>query len=636
MSAEVARAGGSAGRGTLLAVAGLMLALFLVALDQTVVGTALPKIIAELEGFDKYAWVTTAYLLASTSMIPVMGKLGDIYGRKWFIVSGIVVFLVGSALCGAAWGMIELVIFRGIQGLGAGMIFANIFTSVADVFPDPARRAKYQGVFFGVFALSSVVGPTLGGWITDNLDWRWVFYINLPLGVFSLFALPFVLPQSGQRRRAKIDYLGAATITASVVALLLSLSWVGQGDAWDAGRVVAGFVISAVLLALFVPIELRAAEPVIPLSLFRSRVFTSASLLMFLVGIGMFGIILYTPLFVQGVLGKTATGSGTVLTPLVFSMTLVGIVGGQIIARVKRVKPFTLIGTVVMTCGVYLLTTLNTGSSQGTVALYLAVTGLGLGLIMPTATLAVQSTVDKTLLGVATSATQFIRSIGSTVGTAVVGSIVTKGYAEDLAANAPAQAPGRLVSALENPQALVSDAAREALVRVASAFPGGAQLVQEVIQTARQALSASIHEGFVFMLFAVGLSIAAALLMKNIRLEEPSTVPAEHEEPARDLTVIPPLANALRRDAARDSRDEDIAATLTSVKDADTASEREGAAAALQDLADRIESGNGDYPQLTRAAAEQALGHGDDERERALYVSRTIVRPLAERFGRAG
>jgi hypothetical protein len=255
---------------------------------------------------------------------------------------------------------------------------------------------------------------------------------------------------------------------------------------------------------------------------------------------------------------------------------------------------------------------------------------------MPTATLAVQSTVDKTLLGVTTSATQVIRSIGSTVGTAVVGSIVTKGYAEDLSANAPAQAPGRLVSALENPQALVSDAAREALVRAASAFPGGAQLVQEVIQTARQALSASIHEGFVFMLFAVGLSIAAALLMKNIRLEEPSTVPAEHEEPARDLTVIPPLANALRRDAARDSRDEDIAATLTSVKDADTASEREGAAAALQDLADRIESGNGDYPQLTRAAAEQALGHGDDERERALYVSRTIVRPLAERFGRAG
>jgi len=634
MSTGLARAGGSAGRGTLSAVAGLMLALFLVALDQTIVGTALPKIIAELEGFDKYAWVTTAYLLASTSMIPVIGKLGDIYGRKWFIVSGIVVFLVGSALCGAAWGMIELVIFRGIQGLGAGMIFANIFTSVADVFPDPARRAKYQGVFFGVFALSSVVGPTLGGWVTDNLDWRWVFYINLPLGLFSLFALPFVLPQSGQRRRAKIDYLGAATITASVVALLLSLSWVGQGDAWDAGRVIAGFVISAVLLAVFVPVELRAVEPVIPLSHFRSRVFTSASLLMFCVGIGMFGIILYTPLFVQGVLGKTATGSGTVLTPLVFSMTAVGIVGGQIIARVRRVKPFTLVGTVVMTCGVFLLTTLDTGSSQGTVALYLAVTGLGLGLIMPTATLAVQTTVDKTQLGVATSATQFIRSIGSTVGTAVVGSIVTKGYAENLAANAPSQAPGQLVSALENPQALVSDAAREALVRAASAFPGGAQLVEQVIQTARQALSDSIHDGFLFILFTVGLSIAAALVMKNIRLEEkPSTV--EQGEPVHDAALIPTLADALRRDAVRGSREEALAAQLASVRDPTTPSERKGAAVALQDLADRIESGNGDYARLTRAAADLADGHGDDERERALHVSRAIIRPLAESYSRA-
>ena len=618
-------------------MAGLMLALFLVALDQTVVGTALPKIIAELEGFDKYAWVTTAYLLASTSMIPVIGKLGDIYGRKWFIVSGIVVFLVGSALCGAAWGMIELVIFRGIQGLGAGMIFANIFTSVADVFPAPARRAKYQGVFFGVFALSSVVGPTLGGWITDNLDWRWIFYINVPLGIFSLFALPFVLPQSGQRRRVKIDYLGAATITASVVALLLSLSWVGQGDAWDAGRVIAGFVISAGLLAIFVPVELRAAEPVIPLSLFKNRVFTSASLLMFLVGIGMFGIILYTPLFVQGVLGKTATGSGTVLTPLVFSMTAVGIVGGQIIARVRRVKPFTLVGTVVMTCGVYLLTTLDIGSSQGTVALFLMVTGLGLGLIMPTATLAVQTAVDKTLLGVATSATQFIRAIGSTVGAAVVGSIVTKGYAEGLAANAPAQAPGRLVSALENPQALVSDAAREALVRAASAFPGGAQLVEQVIQTARQALSDSIHNGFVFILFAVGSSIAATLVMKNIRLEElPSTLPVEQDEPAHDAALIPTLADALRRDSTRGSRDEALAAQLASVKDATTPSERKGAAVALQDLADRIESGNGDYPQLTRAAADLADGHGDDELERALHVSRAIIRPLAESYSRAG
>jgi EmrB/QacA subfamily drug resistance transporter len=572
-----------------------MLALFLVALDQTVVGTALPKIVAELNGFERYAWVTTAYLLASTSMIPIIGKLGDIYGRKWFIVGGIVVFLTGSALCGAAWGMTELILFRGIQGLGAGMIFSNVFTSVADIFPDPANRARYQGVFSGVFALSSVVGPTLGGWVTDNLDWRWIFYINLPLGIFSLFALPFVLPQSGRRRWAKIDFLGSATVTASVVSLLLALSWVGQGDAWSSGRVIAGFVISAILLAVFVPIELRAPEPVIPLSLFRSRVFASSSLLMFFVGIGMFGIILYTPLFVQGVLGKSATGSGTVLTPLVFSMAAVGVIGGQIIARVRRIKPFTLLGTVVMFCGVYLLTTLDVSSTSATLALYLAITGLGLGWIMPTATLAVQSTVDRRLLGVATSATQFIRSIGATVGTAVIGSIVTKGYAEGLIANAPPRAPQRLVSALENPQALVSEGAREALTRAASAFLGGEPLVGQVIQVARESLSNSIQDGFVFTLFASGFAIVAALLMKNVRLEARNTETA-----------------VLRDEAERDQ--ESLVAAL-----------------ALTYLSRRIEAANGSSPHLMRTASKLISPDGDTpERALALRANEEVLKPLSQ------
>jgi EmrB/QacA subfamily drug resistance transporter len=617
--------------GTGLAVAGLMLALFLVALDQTVVGTALPQIIADLEGFEWYAWVTTAYLLASTAMIPVIGKLGDVYGRKWFIVGGVVVFLIGSALCGAAWGMLELIIFRGIQGLGAGMIFANIFTSVADIFPDPARRAKYQGLFFAVFALSSVIGPTLGGWITDNLDWRWVFYINIPLGLVSLVVLPLVLRQSAARTgRVRIDYPGAATITLSVVALLLALSWVGEGYSWGATRVVSGFVVSAVLLAVFVPTERRAEEPIIPLSLFRSRTFTSAALLMFFVGIGMFGIILYTPLFVQGVLGQSATNSGTVLTPLVFAMTAVGIVGGQIIARVRRVKPFTLFGTVMMTFGVYLLTTLDTGSTTGTVALFLTVTGLGLGLIMPTATLAVQSTVDRRLLGVATSATQFIRSIGSTVGTAVVGSLVTSGYARDLRADAPPQAPNRLVSALENPQALVSDEARDALSRAVSRFPGGEQVLDGVLSAARGALSGAIHAGFVLILCTTATAVAAALLMKNLKLEDPAAAPPEDAEPAGDPALATTLAVALEADASGDE-DRTLARFLRSVETSPSARPNPEEAAALRGVADRIESGNGDYPALVRAAAGLSDGHGGDERERAAHASKTVIRPLAAR-----
>jgi EmrB/QacA subfamily drug resistance transporter len=574
-------------RATVLAVAGLMLALFLVALDQTVVGTALPKIIADLNGFEHYAWVTTAYLLASTAMIPVIGKLGDIYGRKWFIIAGVVIFLTASALCGAAWGMTELILFRGLQGLGAGMIFSNIFTSVADIFPDPARRAKYQGVFFSVFALTSVIGPTMGGWITDNLSWRWVFYINLPLGVFSLFALPVVLRQSTRRPGVKIDYLGAATITASVVSLLLALSWVGEGYDWDATRVVIGFVVAGILFATFIPVELRATEPLIPLSLFKSRVFGSAALLMFMVGIGMFGIILYTPLFVQGVLGKTATGSGTVLTPLVLSMTAMGVICGQLIARVKRIKPFMIAGSIVMTFGVYLLTTLDVDSTQRTVAFYLMVTGLGLGPLMPSATLSVQSTVEKRLLGVATSATQFIRSLGSTVGTAVIGSLVTSGYADYLKNNAPPQVPGRLIDALKDPNALVSEQARNALARVASAFPGGEQLVDQILQVSREGLSQSLHDGFVFTFVAVAAAIVTSLLTKNIRLgdQEQGTAPVANDRLVTGIT--------------------------------------------LEYLARRIESANGDSRNLISAASKLVPGAEGSERERAQLAADQVLRPLA-------
>ncbi len=621
-------------RKTVLAVAGLMLALFLVALDQTVVGTALPQIIADLQGFEQYAWVTTSYLLASTAMIPVVGKLGDVYGRKWFIVSGVLIFLVGSALCGAAWGMTELIIFRGIQGLGAGFIFATIFTSVADIFPDPARRAKYQGLFFGVFALSSVIGPTLGGWITDSFDWRWVFYINLPLGIFSLFALPAVLRQSAVRRdRVKIDYPGAITITASVVALLLALSWVGQGFDWSAPRVVWGFIISGVLLAAFIPLELRASEPVIPLSLFKSRTFTSAALLMFFVGFGMFGVILYTPLFVQGVLGESATSSGTVLTPLVLAMTLVGVLGGQVVARVKRVKPFPIVGATVMAFGIYLLTTLGVDSSQTTVALYLLVTGLGLGSIMPNATLAVQTTVDRELLGVATSATQFIRSVGSTVGTAVVGSLVTSGYVESLAANAPKGTPDRLVSSLENPQALVSDEARAVLSEAGSALPGGEAVVDGLVEAARAALAGSIQDGFVVMVFTTGAAVLAGFLMKNVRLdkEKAAVEPPEEGSPADGAAL--PAAVAAGRDGDADVGDEDrdLARFLRSAELSPSASLKPGEADALLGIADRIEFGNGDYPALMRAAADLANGKDGDEHERAVHVSRTVIRPLVAR-----
>jgi hypothetical protein len=311
-----------------------------------------------------------------------------------------------------------------------------------------------------------------------------------------------------------------------------------------------------------------------------------------MVGIGMFGVILYTPLFVQGVLGKTATGSGTVLTPLVLSMTAMGVICGQIIARVKRIKPFMIAGSIVLTFGIYLLTTLDVDSTQRTVALYLMVTGLGLGPLMPSATLAVQSTVEKKLLGVATSATQFIRSLGSTVGTAVIGSLVTSGYADYLKDNAPPQAPGRLIGALKDPNALVSDQARNALDRVASAFPGGEQLVNQILQVSREGLSGSIHDGFIFTLVAVSGAILAAILMKNIRLgdQEQAAAPA----PASGLTQ------------------ERLVRGIT-----------------LEYLARRIEGANGESRNLVSAASRLVPGADGSERERAQLAVERVLRPLA-------
>jgi MFS family permease len=315
-----------------------------------------------------------------------------------------------------------------------------------------------------------------------------------------------------------------------------------------------------------------------------------------MVGIGMFGIILYTPLFVQGVLGKTATGSGTVLTPLVLSMTTMGIICGQLIARVKRIKPFMIAGSIVMTFGVYLLTTLDVDSTQRTVALYLMVVGLGLGPLMPSATLAVQSTVEKRLLGVATSSTQFIRSLGSTVGTAVIGSLVTSGYADYLNDNAPAVAPAQLINALKDPNALVSDEARNALDRIASAFPGGQQLVDQIVHAARVGLSNSIHDGFMFTLVAVSFAIVAALLMKNIRLGDQgagqSAVPAAAPAPA------------LKQDSV-----------LTGIT--------------LEYLARRIEGANGDSPNLISAASSLVPEAEGSERARAGIAVDRILRPLA-------
>lgn len=516
----------SSRRQTVLAMLGLALVLFLASLDQTVVGTAMPRVIAELNGFALYPWVATAYLLAETVVLPIVGKLGDLYGRKWLTIIGVAIFVGASAFCGIAPNMPWLIVGRGIQGLGGGMLFSSVFTLVADIFPDLRDRARYQGMLFSVFALSSVVGPVIGGWITDNLGWRWVFYVNLPLGLLSLVILPRVLPQSARQPGARIDYLGALAITISVVALLLALEWAGAGYAWSSARVLGGLLIAVLSFAVFVPIERRAAEPIIPFSLFRNRTIAATSVLLFLFGIGMFGLTLYTPLYLQGVLGQSASRSGAVMIPMVITMTVMGMVVGQVIARVGTMRPFLIGGTGVMSLGILLLTTLTAGSSPARVAVYLFVTALGMGTVMPVTTLAVQTAVEPRMLGVATATTQFIRSIGSTVGTALIGTLVTGGYVAGLVARAPRGVPAPAVTALNSPNALVSQEALAQLAQLMAPVPNGAQLMQDLLAAARAGLAGAIQRGFLFTLAATVLAFGCCFLIGRVRLTGNLPAPA--------------------------------------------------------------------------------------------------------------
>lgn len=510
----------------MLAMAGLALVLFLVSLDQTVVGTAMPRIIADLNGFELYAWVTTAYLMAETAVIPIVGKLGDLYGRKWITVAGVIVFVGTSALCGLAWSMPLLVLFRGLQGLGGGMLMATVFTLVADVFPDLRDRARYQGRLFAVFSLSSVIGPVLGGWITDSLSWRWVFYINIPLGLLALVVLPAVLPTTARQREVRIDYLGALASTLAVVGALGALELVSAGEAWSSPLVLGGLALAGVAAAAFVPIERRAAEPIIPLGLFRNRMVVVATLVQFLVGITMFTVTLYIPLFTQGVLGASASTSGTVMMPMVITMPLMGIVVGQLIARVGRLKPFLLIATGLASVGVLLLTLLGVQSSLLQVGASVFVIGVGLGMVMPVTTLAVQSAVEQRMLGVATSATNFIRSIGATMGTALVGTLVTNAYHVGLAANVPAGAPAGAVEALHSPNALTSAEALAKLRELMAAAPDGAALTEALLAAARVALNGAVHNGFLVMSVAGLIAFACSFLLPNLSFGGEADLPA--------------------------------------------------------------------------------------------------------------
>jgi EmrB/QacA subfamily drug resistance transporter len=515
-------------------MAGMLLAALLAAIDQTIVGTAEPRIIASLSGFDRYPWVATLYLLSSTVAVPIFASLSDRFGRKPFFMSGVIVFVLASALCGAAGnlpflpfdGMGQLIAFRGLQGLGAGIITGVLFTIVGDIF-SPQERGKYQGLFAAVFGLASIFGPTLGGWLTDSWSWRACFYVNLPVGIIALLALHFEFPNMKPRPSDKqIDWAGFALLIATVVPLLLALTWVPQ-HGWGSLRVWPLLAGSALALGLFIANEARAAEAIIPLSLFGNSIIAVCSFCSFVLGVGMFGALIYLPLFMQGVLGTSATQSGNLLTPLLIGAVAGAIIGGQTVSRTGEYKGLGIIGSILLAGGMVLFARMTGDTTNGYVVWSMVVAGLGIGLLQPVYTIAVQNVAPRERMGTATSSTIFFRSIGSTVGVAAFGSVMLTRYHDQFLRLAPSGLPAEAMPYLTNPILLAQS--RAELAAIFMKTPGGLAMVQPVIASVKTALLHGLQQVF---FFGAVLMVAAILPHLFLKREPLRSRAADADSPA--------------------------------------------------------------------------------------------------------
>lgn len=514
-------------RQVVLTMAGVMLSMFLSSLDQTVVGTAMPRIISDLGGFSHYTWVTTSYLITSTVVVPIVGNLTDLYGRKLFYIPGLIIFTLASLMCGLSNTLTEVIIYRGIQGIGAGVMMANAFTVIADLFP-PAERGKYQGLMTGVFGVSSVLGPVLGGFITDALSWHWVFFINVPLGVIItvlfVFFFPNIQPEASNR---EVDYPGVAILILAVVPLMLALSWGGVEHPWVSFQIIGMFAFSAAMGLLFLRVESRSKQPVIPLSLFRNRIVAISEVIVFFTAFGMFGSIIFIPLYFQGVLGLSATASGSFMTPMTIGVVVGSLASGQTLSRAGghyRLQGG--VGMAITAVGLWMLSRMTAETSFVRAVGNIVVTGIGLGSIMPLYVIAVQNIVPRHLLGTATSSTAFFRSIGASLSLAIFGSVMSNHFASrfigDLPASVKAIIPAeRLSSMARNPQALMSVEAQAELRDVlAQLGPQGVALYEQLLQGLRRALDSALSEVFLLSLFAVLIAFVFNLFLKEIPLRK--------------------------------------------------------------------------------------------------------------------
>ena len=541
-----------------LVMTGTLLGLFLAALDQTIVGTSLPRIVASLGGLGLFPWVFTSFMVTSTTTVVIVGKLTDIYGRKPFYIAGVAILLLGSALAGSSQSMEALIAFRAVQGLGAGMIFGIAFAIVGDVFP-PAERGKWSGLLGGVFASASVIGPLVGGTLTDHVHWRWVFYINLPIGTIALLVLYMGMPYLRPPTRPGLDYRGMVLLVATVVPALLALSWAGSRYEWLSPQIIGMLSWSAFALAVFAYVEARTEEPLLPMGLFRNRIFAVSAGVTFLMGIAMFGAMSYIPLFVQGVIGSSATNSGLVTMPMMIAMAISSAATGQIMSRFGYYRILGVLGLATMAGGAFLLSQMDVSATTFIARRNMVVLGIGLGMSLPLYMLVVQNAVPHRAMGVATSTLQFLRSVGGTMGVAVMGSLISGRLASELTANMPERvnesAPPELLAQLQDPQFLLSP---QQLAVVGQGFqalgPDGAQLFADAILAVRTSLATAISEAFWVAMVITALSVVVGLFLKEIPMRathdlgeealpaEPIAEPTSTPAPQPASPSIPPIA----------------------------------------------------------------------------------------------
>ncbi|RLQ95212.1 MDR family MFS transporter [Falsibacillus albus] len=518
----------------------IMSAMLFAALNQTIVGTALPRIIADLGGMKFYSWVFTIYMLTSSITAVLVGKLSDIYGRKPFILIGIGIFTIGSFLSGFSNTIIQLIVFRGIQGFGAGMIMSTAFASIGDLFA-PRERGRWQGLMSAVFGLASVFGPTLGGYIVDNADWHWVFWVFLPFGAVALIMIWTLFPSQAKKGNSSIDYFGSLMLSLTIIPLLLAFTWGGKDYEWASVQIIGLFAGTIIALILFIIIENKASNPVLPLALFKNNIFSLSNLIGFLLGAGMFGAIMYMPMFVQGVIGTSATKSGLVMMPMTLSMVVASAIGGQLITKTGKYKIIALAGLLIMGSGLFLLSEMSADTSNYRAVMNMITVGIGLGLSFPVFTLTIQNAVEHKHLGVATASAQLFRQIGGTVGVAVLGTVMNSKMTEKMkelghqaqgGTDAIPPAMKAKLSVLQDPQLLMDP---EKLEKATAGFPPEMkQLLEHLLAFTREALSFALTNVFFIGALIIAAAFCLTLFMKEIPLRQSNkgeTIIKEEDKP---------------------------------------------------------------------------------------------------------